>query len=238
MGKLIDLTGQKFGRLIVEKRVPAPEKVKEKTRAYWSCRCECGSNKNVIVSGKQLRECKTLSCGCLLIEKLKQYNEKQRKNNIFQLNENYIVGITNKGNFHFDILDLEKVKNINRCWHINKNRYVIIKYKGKEIKLQNFLMEPPVGFIVDHIDGDTLNNRRSNLRICKEIDNAKNKGIQINNTSGVKGVNWNCKLEQWQVRIGYNKKRIHLGYFNDFEEAVKVRKEAEKYYFKEFNRIV
>lgn len=65
MGKLIDLTGQKFGRLTVLGRAPKPEGATS-TSAFWYCQCECGVNK--VISGNVLRQGKAKSCGCLNTE--------------------------------------------------------------------------------------------------------------------------------------------------------------------------
>lgn len=66
MGKLIDLTGQRFGRLTVLSRAPKPEG-SASTSAFWNCRCDCGTEK--IISGNVLRQGKAKSCGCLNSEK-------------------------------------------------------------------------------------------------------------------------------------------------------------------------
>ena len=62
-----------------------------------------------------------------------------------------------------------------------------------------------------------------------------NMRLRRNNTSGAKGVNFDKRLQKWRSRINVNKKTIELGYFNKFEDAVKVRKEAEEKYFGEFS---
>jgi hypothetical protein len=64
-----------------------------------------------------------------------------------------------------------------------------------------------------------------------------NKGIISNNTSGATGVIWNKRLNKWQSRITVDKKDIYLGSYNNFEDAVKARKEAEEKYFGEFSYI-
>jgi len=74
MGKLIDLTGQKFGRLTVLKR-----DYSNKHEASWLCQCECGNTK--IVVGSALRLGRTLSCGCLKTETAQQNMKNNRKNN-------------------------------------------------------------------------------------------------------------------------------------------------------------
>tara|TARA_R110000764_G_scaffold28636_7_gene67423 strand:- start:1849 stop:2334 length:486 start_codon:yes stop_codon:yes gene_type:complete len=101
--------------------------------------------------------------------------------------------------------------------------------------LHRVIMEAPDGMDVDHIDGNTLNNRKSNLRVCSHHENLMNRKKHKNNKSGVKGVSWYKNLNKWHAQIQCDKK-IHLGYYDDFDEAVKVRKEAEEKYFGEFNR--
>lgn len=68
MGKLIDITGNVYGRLTVIRRCEKPSK-----RVTWECECECGSIKSV--SGTRLKSGKTKSCGCLAIDGLKQRNK-------------------------------------------------------------------------------------------------------------------------------------------------------------------
>ena len=58
-----------------------------------------------------------------------------------------------------------------------------------------------------------------------------NKKKSKSNTSGVKGVYWKKDKNMWDVEIGFQKKRIHIGYFKKFEDAVKARKRAEEQYF-------
>lgn len=66
MGKLIDLTGQRFERLEVLKRAPKPDGATS-TSAFWLCKCDCGTEK--IISGNVLKQGKAKSCGCLASEK-------------------------------------------------------------------------------------------------------------------------------------------------------------------------
>jgi len=74
MGKLIDLTGRRFGRLVVIRRGNKPENVKNRD-IYWLCQCDCGNE--IVTSGASLKNGKTKSCGCLKIQKF----EKNRKRN-------------------------------------------------------------------------------------------------------------------------------------------------------------
>lgn len=80
---------------------------------------------------------------------------------------------------------------------------------------------------IDHIDKDRSNNRLTNLRDVTHLDNMKNLTVFSSNTSGVSGVKFYKALSKWMVTINVNKKRLHLGYYTDFDEALRVRKAAE-----------
>ncbi len=89
---------------------------------------------------------------------------------------------------------------------------------------------------VDHIDGNPSNNKIENLRVATRSQNNCNSKIQKNNTSGVRGVAWNQRQQKWQVRCQVNKKKIHLGYFADFELAEFLAQEARSLYHGEYAR--
>ena len=62
-----------------------------------------------------------------------------------------------------------------------------------------------------------------------------NTGLKLNNTSGATGVSWHKNKGKWQAYLTINHKRIHLGYHVKFDDAVKVRKDAEEKYFGEYS---
>lgn len=232
-----DLTNVRFGKLLVLKKVPKPDNA-TKNETYWLCRCDCGNEK--ILGRTRLITHNVQSCGCLKDELL----NKRKNNNTYEFKDEYVIVYDNAGGqFKIDIDDYQKLIDFDRYWFVRKTivngrkePYVVAKYKNKEIKLHNFLMNPKENEVVDHINGDVTDNRKSNLRITNKYRNAQNRKIPSNNTSGVKGVNFNKGMGKWVARIGYFGKRIHLGAFDNFEDAVKARKEAEKKYFGEFNR--
>lgn len=82
---------------------------------------------------------------------------------------------------------------------------------------------------IDHINGITDDNRLENLREVTGQENQRNSKRPANNTSGVVGVSWYEPARKWVARIRVIK-RIHLGYFDDFNEAVAARKAAEAAY--------
>lgn len=79
---------------------------------------------------------------------------------------------------------------------------------------------------VDHINGDRLDNRRSNLRLCTNGENLRNRGAQKNNTSGFKGVCWNKDRNGWMAQISFQNKKHFLGVFETPEEAHEAYKAA------------
>ena len=83
---------------------------------------------------------------------------------------------------------------------------------------------------IDHIDGDTLNNKLENLRAVDRSGNMRNRRISSNNKSGVTGVFWSNKDSRWIATIKSNQKNIYLGCFKNIQEASDCRKNAEKLY--------
>ena len=84
--------------------------------------------------------------------------------------------------------------------------------------------------VIDHIDGDVTNNKIVNLRNVTQHENTRNACKPINNTSGVMGVSWDKSRNKWVAGIKVNYKRIALGRFDDINDAIYVRKQAEIQY--------
>lgn len=99
----------------------------------------------------------------------------------------------------------------------------------KQVFMHRLILDSPKGELVDHIDGNPLNNQRENLRVCSYAQNQQNRRPRV---AGYKGVQLNKK--KWEVRITVAKKKLYLGCFNTKEEAALVYNEAAKRYFGEF----
>ena len=95
--------------------------------------------------------------------------------------------------------------------------------KQTVIGLHQMIMQTPKGMYTDHIDGNTLNNKRSNLRVCSNADNCRNRGINKNNTHGYKGVTYDGRRPHapWSARVGFNFKRVYAGNYATKEEAAR-----------------
>lgn len=129
---------------------------------------------------------------------------------------------------------------------IKLSREVIAPNKRiyRRVYLSRFLLQCPKGLVVDHINGDRLDNRRENLRICTGAQNSKNRRKASNNTSGYKGVyfrkNWKNRVnkkKRWTAIIIVDQKRINLGDYLTAEEGGKAYDRAAKRYFGEFAKL-
>jgi hypothetical protein len=119
-------------------------------------------------------------------------------------------------------------------WHLDGKGYVSTFNNKKYQSLHRLILNPEKNKVVDHINRNILDNRKNNLRICSQSENARNKGICSDNSSGVTGVGWSKEKNMWRSYIGINHKNIHIGYYNNKEDAIKARKDMELKHFGEF----
>jgi hypothetical protein len=125
-------------------------------------------------------------------------------------------------------------------WMINRYRrkqypykfYALANIDGKLIFLHRFISAASQGEYVDHVNRDTLDNTRENLQICGMTINRINSKLAENNISGHKGVFWchHLRTPKWKAFFMIKKKYLHLGYFDNYEDAVEAREKAEKEY--------
>ena len=224
-----NLVGRVFGRLTVIEQADDYVSLKGKHYARWKCKCSCNRGKIVLASASTLKGGHTQSCGCLHQERIKKYND-------YEVQEDYVIMYTTKGEpFYVDLEDFWKVKDI--CWYKSKDEYIVSSvHGGKQISLNRYIMNCPEDKIVDHKNGDKIDNRKYNLRICDYQENMVNRKINSNNKSGVAGVFYLKSERKWIAQIKFNKKNIRLGYFKNFDDAVEARRKAEDKYFGEFSR--
>ena len=129
------------------------------------------------------------------------------------------------GEFIFDIEDLEKV--LKHKWRTaHKDKDYIVTGNNRQFPityLARYLLDCPKDLEVDHIDGNTLDNRKKNLRIANRVIQCGNLAPKYTNKIGVRGVSYSKKDGDYVVDFTYNKKRIHFKHFKDINEAVYAR---------------
>lgn len=138
--------------------------------------------------------------------------------------------------FMFDADQYSNIKDVS--WYRGyrdpeKSRWsYIVDHHGR--KIHEYLMKCPSGMEIDHINKNTLDNRRVNLRICTHQQNQCNQPLQRNNTSGVTGVSYYPPRGKFRARIKVGQHDIHLGYYNTFLEAVQARNVGMECMFGEY----
>ena len=134
---------------------------------------------------------------------------------------------------------------IKHKWYYKVNRkvypgYAIRAYyigkKQKVIRMHRFLLKISGKERGDHRNGNTLDNRKENLRICTQGDNTRNSVKRKDTDNIYKGIHFVKNRNKWIARIQFNYKRIHSGYFNNPEDAAQKYNEMAKKYFGEFAR--
>ncbi len=131
----------------------------------------------------------------------------------------------------FALVDDDFVHN-HPCTGWQENTYaqrIMYKHgKGKVALMHRLVMSAPCDLEVDHIDGNKLNNQRSNLRLCTHAENQRNRTrLNKNNTSGHKGIYWNAMRKNWYAQVTLNGRAITVGSgFKSILDAVIIRNSA------------
>jgi hypothetical protein len=129
-----------------------------------------------------------------------------------------------------------------RKWHVSrrKNRVYFASTvytkdgKSYEIRLHRLLACAVDGLSVDHKNGNTLDNRRENLRVCTNAENTRNQPDRRRSKAGYRGVVQ--AGDRFKAKIMHEGKNIHIGYFNTAEEASQAYERKAKELFGEFYR--
>jgi len=111
-------------------------------------------------------------------------------------------------------------------YHVYAMRTVKHKGKSSAQSLHRLIMGNPAGFLVDHINGNTLDNRRTNLRLATKGQNQTNSRMRANNKSGYRGVHWRPDTRKWCSQIKSNGVVRTLGSFATVEAAAEAYRKA------------
>lgn len=165
------------------------------------------------------------------------YNQHNVKGNIYFKRDGYVVGITANTckEFFIDEDAYDIVKHF--TWsERTSDGFIVSKGKNSGGYLHRLVMGcTSASQLVDHINHDRADNRKSNLRVVTNSQNQMNRTHTSSSTSGVRGVYWHKSKNKWAVSIQKDKKLYHIGLFDNKEDAVKARQDAELKYFGEYN---
>jgi hypothetical protein len=231
-----NLIGKAFGRLIVLEQSEDYVAPNGKRYPQWLCECSCSEHNKIVVKASSLKSGRTKSCGCLHREVASKLGSSKGKVNKYDLSGEHGIGYcSNTGSqFYFDLEDYDKIKDY--CWieDARKDKYHALRAEVKGCSAKMYMHQIIVGPNYDHINRNPLDNRKCNLRPCTHQENTMNRSMQSNNTSGIIGVSWDKRTQQWRAQININKKAVNLGRFNNKEDAIKTRLLAEMKYYGEF----
>lgn len=191
----------------------------------------CGSKENVIYDKK------TEKMLCRIhyqqLNRLGGIQERTKQTpNDYEINREEQIAIVSTydakheltGKFIIDLEDLDKI--MEHKWYLTTGNYPTTSSNNLHVSLHLFL-KGEKGKIVDHIDRNPLNNRKSNLRVVDKKINALNIEVRKNNTSGVTGVSFNKLQNKWRAYINIDGKRVELGHYDEMEDAIVIRLKEE-----------
>lgn len=148
-----------------------------------------------------------------------------------------VINIVNGIKLYVSPEDIDKLRTVSINYNSRYNRVTVYDKATKQsFQLGRFLLEVTnPEMVVDHIDGNALNNCRENLRICRQLDNIKNQRLHVTKKSGLpKGVSLDRRRDKYLAQIRHEGRQIFLGYFTCIAAAERAYKEAAEKYFGQF----
>lgn len=120
-------------------------------------------------------------------------------------------------------------------WYVNKSGYAANDSVPRKL-MHRLVMGYPKGN-VDHINGNKLDNRKENLRLCNQSQNTANAPMRKSNKSGYKGVSWNKKYKKWEAYLTKDYKHVFLGYYDNKKGAAMAYNFGAKIHFGNFAKL-
>ena len=219
---LMDIVGSRIGNLKVLGYVGYYDKTGSGYKGHWyECNCDCG--KTCLMRRDHLVEKRVKSCGKCF--------------NIVPEGDHFRYVCQNGNSFIFDRVDYQILSD--RYCYVTSNRngygYAMSREDdGSQKQISRLLLNLSDEDYVDHINGDHLDNRRSNLRIANVSENSHNARIRCDNSSGFKCVSYNRRKRKYRSYINNCGKQHHIGYFDNPEDAARAYDTAARFLFGEF----
>lgn len=205
--KRIDLTGKRFGSLVVIGRAHRAGQF-----WHWECRCDCGATS--VPSGANLRTGHTLSCGCA------------------RLAANIKHGMADRPEYGIWRGIIARCRcETNKAFRDYGGRGIQVCERWD--RFENFLSDmgcrPDANLTIER-KNNAGNYEPGNCLWATRTDQNRNKRKKRNNTSGVNGVTWSKAAGKWMAAISHESKQIYLGVFVSLEDAAAARQSAEQHF--------
>jgi hypothetical protein len=136
-----------------------------------------------------------------------------------------------------DRSDLQRLVDLGKTWGVTKNGYrdeyfVQTTFGKDKLKLHRFLMKANDDELVIHINGNTYDNRKSNLRVIAKSESSRfRKSVNKNSSTGIRGVSLDPRTGRFKAYITVNRKQIHIGVYDKLTDAKRAVIEARKKYY-------
>ena len=238
----MDYIGQRFGNREIIRNHCVPSdwtdidfKVPIRTDKYKLTRClNCGRIMPAMIKNLINQPPKR----CVFCSNIGNHNNVPTNTNAWTVYDSYAVcNVNNNGviiSFYIDADDYQEVSKY--VWRISKKRrkYYVITGSAKKrtgIYLHEMLCHKNEDEEIDHIDGNSLNNRKSNLRAVSRQENIDNqRATRIDNSIGIRGISFDKRSRKYTVDFNYHNKRFYTRPWDTLEEAVWCRYCFEDYY--------
>lgn len=139
------------------------------------------------------------------------------------------------------LVDDEDFEFLNKfIWSYEKKphtSYASTQLEDRRVYMHQLILPCPEGCTPDHINGNGLDNQRSNLRIATYSQNSANRRLPKNKSSKYRGVTWSISNNQWMAQLKNKGHNIYLGYFSSEIDAARAYNRAALEKFGEFARI-
>lgn len=196
---------------------------------YFICRClDCGREKTLFIQNV-IREM-SKSCGCK--SKSETAYKINKKYNKYEEDGDVVKVFIDNNPDKIMLCDIEDWYDLKECYWKDSHGYAVATKDYEYISFHRTILKiTDKNIQVDHINGNRLDNRKSNLRLCCNQENSFNKYKNSNNTSGYKGVYYDKERDKWRASIQYNGKSIKS------PKRYNTPEEAYKWYIKKSNEL-
>lgn len=145
------------------------------------------------------------------------------------------IPLRSNGKDEYALVDAQFAYLAEHKW--TRTHYGYVRRNIDKVLMHRLLLDAESKQVVDHINGDKLDNRLSNIRLCRQADNSKNQKTRRNNTSGYKGVYFDKRLKKFVARVKCDYKTYFAGSYTNAQQAAEAYNKLAKQLHGEYARV-